>query len=48
MNWGTMITWAGVALNVGSSIGFFAVKDMRRGLYFLCAAAITTTVNWPQ
>lgn len=46
MNWGTVISWIGVVLNIGASVGYFAVGDIKRGLYFAFAAAITTTVVW--
>ncbi len=46
MNWGTIGGWAGAALCALSSIGYFAVGDIRRGLYFLFACAIALTIVW--
>jgi hypothetical protein len=46
MNWGQIISWAGVALSIGAAIGYAFAKDARHALYFAFAAAITITVIW--
>lgn len=48
MNWGTLGGYAGAFTAAVSSIGYFAIGDIRRGLYFLCCTAITLVVIWPS
>ena len=48
MNWGTLGGYAGAFTSAVSSIGYFAIGDIRRGLYFLCCTAITLVVIWPS
>lgn len=47
MNWGSIVGWTGAFLSLGSSIGYFYVKDYRRGFYFLFGFAITICIVWP-
>jgi hypothetical protein len=46
MNWGAFFSWSGIALSALASIGYLFAGDVRRALYFACAAAITLTVVW--
>lgn len=46
VNWGTFGGWAGAVLAGVTSIGYFIAGDIRRGLYFLFACAITLTIVW--
>ena len=46
LNWGEVAAWAGIVLSLASALGYAAVHDVRRALYYLFAAAITLTVVW--
>jgi hypothetical protein len=46
VNWGQIIAWTGVVLNIGAALGYAFAKDTRHALYFAFAAAITITVIW--
>jgi len=46
MNYGRALAITLVLLSVAASIGYLVVKDYRRAIYYLLAAAITATVSW--
>jgi len=46
MNFGQLISWVGVLLNVGAAVGYCIARDYKRALYFFFAACITLTVIW--
>jgi hypothetical protein len=46
MNLGTVAGWGGAGFSALTSIGYFIAGDIRRGLYFAFAFAITLTVIW--
>lgn len=43
-NWGSIMGWAGVVQSTLAAVGYFCVGDVRRGMYYVFAALITTTV----
>lgn len=46
LNWGKALAIAMIILSVGASIGYFIAGDWKRGLYWLFAAGITSTVTF--
>ena len=46
MNYGKTLAIAGIFLSIGASIGYFAVKDYRRAVYYLLCAGIAAVVTF--
>lgn len=46
MNWGKILGWAITALSLAASVGYLAVHDYRRALYYFFAACITATITY--
>lgn len=46
MNYGKILAWINITTLVVASIGYFWVRDWRRGLYYFFAAGLTVTVTY--
>lgn len=46
MNFGKMFAITQLALCICASVGYFLAGDLKRGVYWLCAAGITASVTF--
>lgn len=46
MNFGAVFAWTGIVLSSGAAVGYAAIHDWRRALYFFFGACITAVVTW--